>query len=128
MRDLAARLREIVKQPVKELTYVPDLAAPAVDLDRVAELLGGTRHEVSGSACVVIDRVWDADRSHGRKPVAAYAPSATAPLALLDGRHANHADWASRVVYFDIETTGLSGGAGTLALLVGCGWFDGDGA
>ena len=30
-------------------------------------------------------------------------------------------------VFFDLETTGLSGGAGTLAFLVGCGWFDDDG-
>jgi hypothetical protein len=29
-------------------------------------------------------------------------------------------------VFFDVETTGLSGGAGTVAFLVGCGWFDGD--
>ena len=36
-------------------------------------------------------------------------------------------DWAGRVVFFDIETTGLSGGAGTLAFLVGCGWFEDDG-
>jgi tetratricopeptide (TPR) repeat protein len=31
-------------------------------------------------------------------------------------------------VFFDIETTGLSGGAGTLAFLVGCGWFEADGS
>ena len=31
-------------------------------------------------------------------------------------------------LFFDLETTGLSGGAGTLAFLVGCGWFDADGA
>ena len=31
-------------------------------------------------------------------------------------------------VFFDLETTGLSGGAGTLAFLVGCGWFEDDGA
>jgi uncharacterized protein YprB with RNaseH-like and TPR domain len=28
--------------------------------------------------------------------------------------------------FFDLETTGLSGGAGTQAFLVGCGWFDAD--
>jgi uncharacterized protein len=28
------------------------------------------------------------------------------------------------VVFFDIETTGLSGGAGMLAFLAGCGWFE----
>jgi hypothetical protein len=27
-------------------------------------------------------------------------------------------------LFFDLETTGLSGGAGTLAFLVGCAWFD----
>jgi len=31
-------------------------------------------------------------------------------------------------VFFDLETTGLSGGAGTCAFLVGCGWFDAEGA
>ena len=31
-------------------------------------------------------------------------------------------------MFFDLETTGLSGGAGTHAFLVGCAWFDADGA
>ena len=31
-------------------------------------------------------------------------------------------------IFFDLETTGLSGGAGTLAFLVGCGWFEDDGS
>jgi uncharacterized protein YprB with RNaseH-like and TPR domain len=30
-------------------------------------------------------------------------------------------------VFFDLETTGLGGGAGTYAFLVGCGWFDKEG-
>src|SRR5690349_23320589 len=30
-------------------------------------------------------------------------------------------------LFFDLETTGLNGGAGTYAFLVGCGWFDEDG-
>src|SRR4029450_9376505 len=30
-------------------------------------------------------------------------------------------------VFFDLETTGLSGGAGTVAFLVGCGGFEADG-
>jgi uncharacterized protein YprB with RNaseH-like and TPR domain len=29
-----------------------------------------------------------------------------------------------RTLFVDLETTGLSGGAGTVAFLVGCGWFD----
>jgi uncharacterized protein YprB with RNaseH-like and TPR domain len=31
-------------------------------------------------------------------------------------------------LFFDLETTGLNGGAGTRAFLVGCGWFDEDGS
>ena len=31
---------------------------------------------------------------------------------------------AGPLLFFDLETTGLSGGAGTLAFLVGCGYFD----
>ena len=31
----------------------------------------------------------------------------------------------SRVLFIDLETTGLAGGAGTYAFLVGCGWFEG---
>src|SRR6185295_1010119 len=32
------------------------------------------------------------------------------------------------LLFFDLETTGLSGGAGTYPFLVGFGWFDDDGA
>jgi hypothetical protein len=30
-----------------------------------------------------------------------------------------------KILFLDLETTGLAGGAGTYAFLVGCGWFDG---
>jgi uncharacterized protein len=33
---------------------------------------------------------------------------------------------AAPMLFFDVETTGLNGGAGTFAFLVGCGWFDAD--
>jgi uncharacterized protein YprB with RNaseH-like and TPR domain len=35
------------------------------------------------------------------------------------------ADAGGRVLFFDLETTGLAGGAGTYAFLVGMGWFEG---
>jgi uncharacterized protein YprB with RNaseH-like and TPR domain len=133
MRDLASRLRAIVKSdptkngrthprggfsdpaeaPVRELRYEPDLPESS-----------GT----AGPACVQSDHLLDSYRSHGRRPVGDYALDAALPLALFDARSAEMApDWASRVVFWDTETTGLSGGAGTLAFLVGCGWFEADG-
>jgi hypothetical protein len=51
-------------------------------------------------------------------------PQATSPIHLFDPRVTPATEWWRHVVFFDIETTGLSGGAGTLAFLAGCGWFD----
>jgi len=136
MRDLTSRLREIVRRdhgggavvdPVRELTYVPDTGDQAMDPSRAAEALGGTRVDTESGAYIVVDRVWEASDWHGRRMVGGYAPAADAPLALFDSRVGALPGWADRVVFFDLETTGLSGGAGTLPFLAGCGWFE-DGA
>jgi uncharacterized protein YprB with RNaseH-like and TPR domain len=134
MRDLTSRLRDIVRRDhggtgapaVRELTYVPDTDGLSVDAASAAEALGGAPVGDDQGACVVIDRVWEPHHSHGRRSVAQYALAADAPLALFDARAACDAAWASRVVFFDLETTGLSGGAGTLPFLAGCGWFEDD--
>jgi uncharacterized protein YprB with RNaseH-like and TPR domain len=48
-------------------------------------------------------------------------------LPVLLGRHGAPAfDLAQDLVFLDLETTGLAGGAGTFAFLVGCAWFEGD--
>jgi uncharacterized protein YprB with RNaseH-like and TPR domain len=62
----------------------------------------------------------------GRMPVDAAASSRAELLGLLalDPRVSN-AD-PRRALYFDTETTGLGGGAGVLAFLVGLAWFDAD--
>ena len=134
MRDLTSRLRSIVRQDhggsppatgLRELTYVPDTASWSLDPQHVAEALGG-RPLDAHTGCIVVDRVWEADEWHGRRAVRTFAPRASAPLALFDARASRWPDWAGRVVFFDLETTGLSGGAGTLAFLAGCGWFEGE--
>ncbi len=133
MRDLASRLREIVRRPhgatpgapVRELTYVPG-TDPATPPRHAAETLGATPIGPTGS-CVVVDRLFEAHRSHGRRPIDAFAPVPGRPIDLFDHRVRREADWTRRVVFFDTETTGLAGGAGTLAFLAGCGWFEADG-
>jgi hypothetical protein len=86
-------------------------------------VLGGEPLDDRGS-CVVIDRVWQADEWHGRRPVRSFMARPEAPIGLFDARAASAPSWAERVVFFDLETTGLSGGAGTLAFLAGCAWFE----
>ncbi|HEX3645062.1 MAG TPA: ribonuclease H-like domain-containing protein [Vicinamibacterales bacterium] len=75
----------------------------------------------------VVDRRWAPSAVHGRERVGALAErlersAGEAPL-FTGGAPAR-----PPFVFFDLETTGLSGGAGTLAFLVGCGWFEGDGS
>jgi len=141
MRDLTSRLRSVVQQnvrgrrttpdvdlsapgvPAGELTYVPDIGTTGLDLDVTAAALGGARYAARNSACVALDRAWSLEQWHGSRRVESYAIDAAAQIQLFDPRVVDP-NWASNLVFFDIETTGLSGGAGTLAFLAGCGWFD----
>ena len=145
MKDLAARLRAIVREnrrdPVREpvIEYGEEAGmavTPGLDreeaLEAIAAALGGTfvAPQPGGgahSACLVIDRDYDSTCHHGRRLVDSCRVSPQAPVALFEPRLAAVPDWASRMVFFDIETTGLSGGAGTIAFLVGCGWFEAEG-
>jgi hypothetical protein len=76
---------------------------------------------------VELDRVYAGDKSYGRRRVDAWRLARGAPLHMIDPRVSSVPDWWRRVVFFDIETTGLSGGAGTIAFLAGCGWFEDEG-
>jgi len=138
--DLASRLRSIVRESkrpgstsagtdpspstgLRELTYVPDdgvYEAP-LDPERTGEILGGRSIRTRFGGCLVIDRRYEADRRHGSMPIGDCEPDG-AGLALLDPTLA--APDRPRTVFIDLETTGISGGAGTVAFLVGCGYFD----
>ena len=136
MRDLGSRLREIVRRdhggsasvsaPARELTYVPDTGGAALDPQIAATALGGAP-DSTHPQCIVIDRVWEDGHWHGRRQVGRFAPARDWPLATVEPRLKTLPAWAERVVFFDLETTGLSGGAGTLPFLAGLGWFE-DGA
>ena len=75
----------------------------------------------------VVDRRRDPAALHGRERIGALADRldrAAGEAPLFTGGSPARPPF----VFFDLETTGLSGGAGTLAFLVGCAWFDADGA
>jgi hypothetical protein len=71
---------------------------------------------------VVIDRRYESDRRHGSMPIGDCELGVGSGLKLLDPTLS--APEAPRTVFIDLETTGISGGAGTVAFLVGCGYFD----
>lgn len=131
MSDLVARLRGIVRSgrelsydgPVRrELTYEPERPSETiVDIERVAAVLGGEPLGEGRTACVRVRRRYEVDRRHGSMPIGECGCERLDLLPKLDRSLQACAD---PLLFFDLETTGLSGGAGTLAFLVGCAWFD----
>ena len=86
------------------------------------DLLGGDWREGDGGRFLIIDRSYSPGHRHGSMSVADGLPPSDGiwpRLSLL-------ADGAgvSNLLFVDLETTGLAGGAGTYAFLVGCGWFE----
>jgi uncharacterized protein len=127
--DLTSKLRSIVKggppKPVRELTYEPDDGyrnAAALDPDYVASALGGRRISTRFGECMVIDRRYESDRWHGAIQIGECTLDDLDALRVLDPALLQVSP--RRTVFIDLETTGLCGGAGTVAFLVGCGYFD----
>jgi len=122
---LTDRIRGIVKPRA-------NLPGPSGVPDRVTRdlsVLGGTWQD----GCFVVERRWEPSARHGRGTVGSYAEclaNASSDAALFAGGvHAPELTPSNRpFVFFDLETTGLSGGAGTHAFLVGCGSFGPSGA
>lgn len=141
--DVAVPLEEsgVGDAPIREIRFVPD-----ADDAMAPEVPGG---------CVVLDRDYPSYASHGRATVGEYAdalaghlpwlatlaadaapaPASDRPGALEFEPSRRMSARPSRtrtptegpLLFFDLETTGLSGGVGTVAFLVGCGYFTDDG-
>ena len=125
--ELSSRLRAIVRAtPRRELTYEPDTGRfhGTIDLPRVAEVLGGRAVETNFGQCLAIDRRYESDRWHGDVRIGDCDLSACGDLRLLDPSLTLRESPGPKTVFIDLETTGISGGAGTVAFLVGCGYFD----
>jgi uncharacterized protein YprB with RNaseH-like and TPR domain len=147
MIDLTSRLRAIVRPsrapapdgpsagPRRELIYEPDDGRrneAVIDLEELACAVGGRVLANRFGQCLAIDRRYENDRWHGDVRIGDCELNACESLELLDPSlrlsssepgNANRRIPA-RAVFIDLETTGLSGGAGTVAFLVGCGYFD----
>jgi uncharacterized protein len=122
MSSLADRLRGIIKPNRAD---VVERAAPAVratdgDLET---LLEGRWY----GHCFIVERRMPASKKYGRTTIGDLAGRLNAS-ALDAPLLCGSIDARPPFVFFDLETTGLSGGAGTQAFLVGCAWFEDDGS
>ena len=135
--SLRNRLRDIVK-PQSSAGPVPASAAvdavPAAATSPVAlpvtasieRILGGEWRNHQCRQSFVVQRRFDADEMYGRIRVGDVAR--TLQASETSARFLTDAHARPPFIFFDLETTGLSGGAGTHAFLVGCSWFDADGS
>src|SRR5713226_808200 len=129
---LSDRLRGMLKPPSAGAApwsgrLCVEHSQPVSAADSLEHVLGGEWREDSGARCFVVERRVGPDARCGRVRVG--------DLAAWHERAAAHAPMLTAgaparppFVFFDLETTGLSGGAGTYACLVGCGRFADDGA
>jgi hypothetical protein len=134
--------------PRRELTYEP-VGRDGLPIDlrhELPDLAGAAWLQTPHGAVVVIDHEYPPEFVHGRVAVedlAAWDPHVLtivngkplhrepeppgpgiADCEMSAGAPASGGGQASPL-FFDLETTGISGGAGTVPFLVGCGYFDG---
>lgn len=133
---LATRLRGILseRQAASPTTGGPAASCRLPSVDAVAAVLGATRWTIDRADCLVVEREYAADRQHGLMQIGEYAAAASRAIGALDllggaagaGRVGSSpaARAPGRLLFFDLETTGLAGGAGTYAFLIGFGYFD----
>jgi uncharacterized protein YprB with RNaseH-like and TPR domain len=105
---------------------VAALAATSGSLEgpRLADVLAGEWCESHEGAVLVVERYYAANRTHGRARIGDLVDTIENGL---DALHVLGRAWPGRdprpyttsVCFFDLETTGLAGGAGTQAFLVG---------
>jgi len=106
---------------VRELTYEPvgDDGLPLIDAPLAASLAGAKEIDGPLGPTLVVERHYAPADWHGALQLrdARVTPDDVALIA----RDPAAADAPrARILYLDLETTGLSGGAGTVAFLVGC--------
>jgi len=129
MSGLADRIRAVVKQPAGGSQPI-ESGIPNPESRRDLSALGGDWQD----EVFVVERRYARSARHGRETIGAIADrlagasSCASLFAGVSGRGADAATAGAPFVFFDLETTGLSGGAGTQAFLVGCAAFDADGA
>ncbi|MGE0359118.1 MAG: ribonuclease H-like domain-containing protein [Vicinamibacterales bacterium] len=144
--SLADRLRAVVGTAPSAVPRVdtgepaPSGEGTAARVAQAAAVLGGTVHESVGGRCIVVDRYYAADDRHGRLPIAGIVRTLQASV---EGFTTLGRAWPGTrgvvpaegpllqdldgLCVVDLETTGLAGGAGTQAFLVGCARLDGEG-
>ncbi len=118
MDDLRQRLRRLGIVTGREFRPKPS-ALHGPDIEALVD--GEVLHTAAG-ACFRVRRTFEAHMQHGALPLAAWLTVRADTLAGMGGDDALARVECRRLLFLDVETTGLGGAS--LAFLVGVGFFD----
>jgi uncharacterized protein len=99
--------------------------APRAAAEPIERVVGGQIVETDGGALVIVRREYPLQHRHGRVPLTGVREAPLDVLARV-ARVESAPVSADRLLFLDTETTGLAGGTGTYAFLVGAGWIERD--
>jgi uncharacterized protein YprB with RNaseH-like and TPR domain len=118
--DVRARTLDELRRVIRRIESVR-AARPAPE--PVETIVGGHVVETEAGCLLVVRHEYPLEHRHGRL---ALGEARGAPRHLVDviARDGNAPDDLSRLLFLDTETTGLAGGTGTYAFLVGAGWLE----
>ena len=119
---MAAHSLDDLRRVIRRIeTRRPKRPAPAP----IEEVLGGELVDTGAGPLLVVRREFPLSHQHGRQRLGA---ALEAPLELLSAmtRAEQPLAEARRLLFLDAETTGLAGGTGTYAFLVGAAWLEDD--
>jgi uncharacterized protein YprB with RNaseH-like and TPR domain len=122
LSELREKMAEILENP--GLLLRPRAERPEPDFSKFGMALPFVREERASGPLFRRHQLLAPSHHVGRMPVDAAANSRAELLGLLALDPRVSAADPRRALYFDTETTGLGGGAGVLAFLVGLAWFD----
>ncbi|MFQ5408393.1 MAG: ribonuclease H-like domain-containing protein [Anaerolineales bacterium] len=128
--DLRKRLTRVgIGRRATRIATAPASSASNNEYDDAVPIeaaVPGREVDTPAGSCYLVETAYGREHRHGSVELGSLLqrdPRVAAQLA--HGGSTNNPD-LERLVFLDAETTGLAGGVGTLAFLVGAGVFDGD--
>lgn len=122
VEDLRQQLERLSSGRLGTTHLRPAVRRPSRPIERI---VGG---EIVGTAhgpCIVVDQVYPAGHQHGQINITSALSGGSHALAGIGRDPQLESLELQRSAFLDVETTGLAGGTGTYAFLVGLGWFEG---
>ncbi|MGC8945823.1 MAG: ribonuclease H-like domain-containing protein [Anaerolineae bacterium] len=123
--DLSPDLRERLRRlgVVRGARLLPPSHRRPVAVESV---LPGSFHETPAGRCWLARTEYPVGYAHGRLPLQSFLTLSADILATIGSDPSLATVPLSQALFLDTETTGLSGGTGTMAFLVGLGFFEAD--